>query len=95
MNREWPRLALTGSIICLFGWALITHWSTGLEETLKNIVLLAVGFWLGSSKGDETKTENTARAFEAITATANANTTEPNVMLKPGETAQAEESKDG
>jgi len=57
MKQDWPRLLLTAVIVGYFGWALITHYSEGLEETLKNIVMLAIGFWLGSSDGSKKKTE--------------------------------------
>lgn len=42
------------------------------------------------------RSENTAKAFEAIKATANASggAAEPDVTLKPGETAQAEVEED-
>lgn len=54
-EKDIPRIVLTGVIIAYFGFALFAHWSEGLEETLKNIVMLAVGFWLGSSKGSSDK----------------------------------------
>lgn len=54
-DKDLPRLALSAVIILYFGYALIAHWSEGLEETLKNIVMLAVGYWLGSSKGSSDK----------------------------------------
>lgn len=63
-EKEWPRLALTAAIVGLFGWALIGHYSNGLEETLKNIVMLAVGFWLGSSKGSVDSNARTDKALD-------------------------------
>jgi hypothetical protein len=53
--EEWPRLMITAAILIAFLWALMQHYGTGLEETLKNITMLAVGFWLGSSKGSSDK----------------------------------------
>lgn len=55
--KELPRLVLSALIIAFFGYALFAHWTTGLEETLKNITMLAVGYWLGSSKGSTDKAE--------------------------------------
>lgn len=55
--KELPRLVLSALIITFFGYALISHWTIGLEETLKNITMLAVGYWLGSSKGSSDKAE--------------------------------------
>jgi hypothetical protein len=55
--KELPRLVLSALIIAFFGYALVVHWTTGLEETLKNITMLAVGYWLGSSKGSTDKAE--------------------------------------
>ena len=48
--QDWPRIGLTGAIVLFYGYALLVHYDTGLEEALKNILLIAVGFWLGSSK---------------------------------------------
>lgn len=62
--QDWPRLAITTAIIVYFGWALVVHYSDGLEETLKNVVMLAVGFWLGSSKGAQTQSENVGKALD-------------------------------
>lgn len=53
--KDLPRIIITALIMAYFGYALIHHWSEGLEETLKNVVMLAVGFWLGSSKGSSDK----------------------------------------
>lgn len=55
--KELPRLAISGAIIAYFGYAIFAHWTTGLEETLKNIVMVVVGYWLGSSKGSSDKSE--------------------------------------
>lgn len=55
--KDWPRLAISAGILVAFGYALLFHWSTGLEETLKNVVIAAVMYWLGSSKGSADKTD--------------------------------------
>ena len=52
---DLPSIIITAVIMTYFGYALCSHWSEGLEETLKNVVMLAVGFWLGSSKGSSDK----------------------------------------
>ena len=62
-GKEAPRIALTAVIVGYFGWALYAHWSNGLEETLKNVTMLAIGFWLGSSKGS---VDSNARADKAL-----------------------------
>lgn len=88
--KEIPRLAITAVILALFAYAVFAHWGTGLEETLKNIVLLAVGFWLGSSKGSSDSASRADKAIDLAVATQAASAPTPDVVLKPGETAQAE-----
>lgn len=61
--KDLPRLALSAVIIAYFGWAMVYHWSDGLEETLKNLAVMAVGYWLGSSKGSS---DNGARMEKLI-----------------------------
>ena len=85
--QDWPRLGVTIAILGAFAWALVWHYSNGLEETLKNLAVMAVGFWLGSSRGAQTQAENVGKALDAAAASA----PDPTVTLKPGETAQAEE----
>lgn len=64
---------------------------------LSGFVAGVVSYHYVMSKTSEKATENTARAFEAITATANASSsgepTKPDVTLQPGETAQAAPEK--
>jgi hypothetical protein len=60
MTSDWPRLALSAAIVALFGYALVQHYSDGLEEVIKNAMLLSVGYWLGSSKGSTDKTRHLA-----------------------------------
>lgn len=54
-KNEWARLVMSAAIVGYFGWALFAHWSNGIEETLKSAFMIAVGFWLGSSKGSAEK----------------------------------------
>jgi hypothetical protein len=62
--RDLPRLVLTFAIIALFAFGIFAHYSNGLEETLKNIVMLAVGFWLGSSKGTSESNDRADKALD-------------------------------
>lgn len=59
-KSEWARLFVSAAIFLYFGYALVQHWSNGIEETLKNAFMIAVGFWLGSSKGSADKTRSLA-----------------------------------
>lgn len=58
---EIPRAVVSAVILIYFGYALVTHWSEGIEETVKNLAMIAVGYWLGSSKGSADKSEILAR----------------------------------
>lgn len=53
--KDWPRLIITLAILGAFLGALAFRYSPGLEETLKAVVMLAIGYWLGSSKGSSDK----------------------------------------
>ncbi len=72
-------------------------WTVELFKTLITVVVVTgfvnmiLSFHYAANKSDEARSENTKRAFEAITATAQAGTSDPTVMLKPGETAKAQE----
>lgn len=56
-------MAISGAIIVLFGLAVVAHWSAGLEQTITNLVVMAVGYWLGSSKGSQ---DSGVRADKAL-----------------------------
>jgi hypothetical protein len=58
---EYARLVMSAAIVFYFGWALFAHWSEGIEETLKSAFMIAVGYWLGSSKGSADKAKELAR----------------------------------
>jgi hypothetical protein len=49
-RTDTARTLLSGAILLYFGWALLFHYNTGLEEALKNVLLIVVGFWLGGAK---------------------------------------------
>jgi len=53
--RDWPRLVFAAAVVVYFGYALGFHWTNGIEETLKNITMLVVGYFFGSSKGSSDK----------------------------------------
>lgn len=55
--KDWPRLVMSAFILALLGYAAWFHYSPGIEETIKAIVLIAVGYWLGSSEGSKEKTD--------------------------------------
>lgn len=63
---------------------------------LSGMAITALGFYFVSKVGqdalDAKRTDNTAKAFEAVTAAATAGgaTGEPDVTLKPGQTATVE-----
>ena len=96
MNR-WadPRVAITFCLILLFAYAYAQEPS---DQAMKGALIAAFaaayGYWIGAAKANETATENTGKAFDAIKAAAHANGAEskPHVVLEPGETAQAKES---
>lgn len=53
--EEIPRLVVSTAIILYFGWAVFAHWSAGIEQTVTNLAMMAVGYWLGSSKSSADK----------------------------------------
>lgn len=100
-ERQWITIALFALIVLLLMMALADPhlWSVEVFKVIIQAVVLTgflnmvLAFHFAANKGDETKAENTGKAFEAITAAANASggdPTPPDVVLRPGETAQAE-----
>jgi hypothetical protein len=85
-----PRFLVSLIVMGIFGWAFASNVS---DDTMKGAIIgalnIAVGFWLGSSRGAQSQTENIGKALDL--ATTNAPPAIPDVMLKPGETAKAEE----
>lgn len=73
--KHWndPRVAITFLLILLFAYAYIQDTS---DEAMKGALIAAFaaayGYWIGAAKANEQATENTGKAFEAITAAANA-----------------------
>lgn len=90
------------AVLCLLlamAWDDPGLWDVKLFEVLLQGVALtgllnmAGAFHFTANKASERATENTGKAFEAITAAAASTPAiepEPDVILKPGETAQAE-----
>ena len=58
--------------------------------SITGLLNMIFAFHFAANKTDEAKTNNTAKAFDAITATAKQSAhPEPDFVLEPGETAQA------
>lgn len=55
--RDIPRFALTVFVMLLLGYAVWNHYSPAIEQTIVSIAILAVGYWLGSSKGSADKND--------------------------------------
>lgn len=79
---EWREFANPKFFVALIA-VLIFAWAYGEnvgDETMKGAIIggfnLALGFYLGSTSGASRASENTAKAFDAITATAQANGTD-------------------
>lgn len=98
-ERQWVTIGLFTLIVLLLMMARADPhlWDVEVFKVIAQAVVLTgflnmvLAFHFAANKSDETKTDNTAKAFEAITATANAATPDkaPDVVLAPGETAQA------
>jgi hypothetical protein len=50
-----PRFVVSAVILLYFGYSLVMHWSENIETTVVNLVMMAVGYWLGSSRGSAEK----------------------------------------
>jgi len=85
-----PRFFVSLIIMGIFGWAFASNVG---DDTMKGAIIGALnvvaGYWLGSSRGAQSQTENVGKALDL--ANTNAPPASPDVMLKPGETARAEE----
>jgi hypothetical protein len=97
-ERQWVTIWLFILIFILLAMASANPelWTVEVFKVVMQAVVLTgalnmvLAFHFAANKGDETKAENTGKAFDAITATANAATPDrPDVVLAPGETAQA------
>lgn len=103
-ERQWITIGIFGLIVGMLLMAMNdpTLWK---DETFKDLLKLIVttgllnmilAFHFAANKGDEAKTENTRRAFDAIAAAANAGNPDPkpDIVPEPGETAQALPAKE-
>lgn len=98
-HKQWldPKLWISAALIGLFAWAFGENPD---DETMRGALILAFatayGYWLGSNKGDSQRTDNTTKALEAIKAAQEAPPPPPtpDVILEPGETAQAAPAND-
>lgn len=102
---EWMRNLLAFMLVGMFVGAIpALMWKaipaaneqliTYMMGQLSGMALMALGFYFVNKVGqdalDAAKTDNTAKALDAIRATAQAGKgEEPDVILEPGETAQA------
>lgn len=99
------RQAFTGGLYAVLGILLLMAWDNPklwdvklFEVLLQGVALtgllnMAGAFHFTANKQAEQASANTGKAFEAITAAAASTPPiepEPDVILKPGETAQAE-----
>ena len=50
-----PRFIVSAVILLYFGYSLIMHPSENIETTVVNLVMMAAGYWLGSSRGSAEK----------------------------------------
>ncbi|QNA85133.1 hypothetical protein G4G27_14865 [Sphingomonas sp. So64.6b] len=101
-ERQWVTIGAFALAALLLGMAMHEPalWEVEVFKviiqavTLTGLLNMIFAFHFAANKGDEDKTRNTAAAFAAITATAQAGNTPaptPDVMLRPGETAQKED----
>ncbi len=81
-ERQWVTIGLFGLTVFLLGmahyqpklWAVDTFKSILQVVIVTGLINMVGAFHFAANKSDETKSENTAKAFDAITATANATT---------------------
>ena len=107
LDRRWPseRTQVVLMLAVLIGSLLkmVDHnpelWNVELFKTLLTASIITgalnmvLAFHFAANKSDEDKTRNTARAFDAIEATARANGTDAAVANAAEETADAAKNK--
>lgn len=93
MNDDYkrPQFLVALLIVGLFAWAYGEN--TG-DDTMKGALIgafnLAIGFYLGNVVGREKASENTGKAFDAITAAANSTPSAESNAIHPGDTVTIE-----
>jgi hypothetical protein len=98
-ERQWAVLMTWGLAVGMLVMTIDRPelWREELFKTLITVILitgfvnLILGFHFAANKTDEVKAQNTAKAFEAVTAVANASgaSSDPNA-LHSGDTVQIE-----
>ncbi len=83
-----PRFVISYSIILLFAGAYIYNPDATMNGALIAAFAGAWGYWIGSSSGAAKNADNTGKALDLANG-AQPNPVQPDVTLKPGETAQA------
>ena len=82
-----PHFIIALLIVGLFAWA---YGENTNDDTMKGALIgafnLAIGFYLGNVIGREKASENTGKAFDAITATANSTPSPESNAIHPGDT---------
>jgi hypothetical protein len=85
-----PRFVVSLIVMGIFAWSFGENVG---DDTMKGAIIgalnIAVGYWLGSSRGAASANESVGKALDL--AVANTPTPVPDVILQPGETAQAKE----
>lgn len=88
-----PKFLVALIAVGVFAWA---YGENVGDETMKGAIIggfnLALGFYLGSTNNASRASENTGKAFDAITATANANTALDPAAIREGDTVTVEKA---
>jgi len=83
-----PKFVISLIVLGIFAWAFASNVS---DDTMKGAIIGALnvvaGYWLGSSNSSNTVREQVGKALDI--AAAAQPTAQPDVILHPGETAQA------
>lgn len=90
-----PKFVVALLAVGVFVWAFGHDPS---DATMKGAIIggfnLALGFYLGSTDRANKATDNTGKAFEAITAAANAGGTADSNAIQPGDTVTIDKPDD-
>jgi len=83
-----PRFIIAYTIIILFAGAYIAKPTDTMTGAIIAAFAGAWGYYLGSSSGSARANDNTGKALDLAASSPSA-PPKPDIMLKPGETAQA------
>lgn len=92
MTFRDPRFVIAYTIILLFAGAYAWQPDATMSGALIGAFAGAWGFYLGSSSGAQKANENVGKALDVANAVTP--TTQPDVMLNPGQTAQAKDTEE-